>query len=76
MARRRTARPADSPRFAYDVAHAAAWDAANNQMHAAGRTAWSAEDYDYAVQVFDRLVDAKQPVRATYALEKERGKRG
>jgi hypothetical protein len=76
MARRRTARPAADPRFAYDVAHAAAWDAANKQMRAAGRTAWSEEDYDYACVMFDRLVDAKQPVRATYALEKERGKRG
>ena len=41
---------------AYEIAHAAATDAANRQMRAAGRKAWSVDDYNAAVDEFDRLL--------------------
>ncbi len=37
------------------LAKSAAADAANRQMRAAGRSRWSAADYNLAVRVFDRL---------------------
>jgi hypothetical protein len=37
------------------IARAAARDAANRQMHAAGRTAWNEDDYNLACDEFLRL---------------------
>ena len=39
----------------YDLAMAAGKDAANRQMRQAGRSVWSAVDYDLSVDTFDRL---------------------
>jgi len=38
-----------------DIAWAAATDAANASMRAAGRKVWSEEDYNSACDTFDRL---------------------
>jgi hypothetical protein len=43
------------PVMAYALAMAAARDAANRQMRAAGRTAWSEDDYELACATFERL---------------------
>lgn len=40
----------------YKIAMAAGRDAANRQMRAAGRMAWSAEDFDTAAAVVARLL--------------------
>ena len=42
-------------RMTYEIAHAASTDAANARMRKAGRTKWSAGDYNEAVRVFNRL---------------------
>lgn len=39
----------------YEIAHAVGTDAANAAMRAAGRAAWSADDYDIAVDTEYRL---------------------
>ena len=39
----------------YDLAMAAGRDAGNRSMRAAGRTKWSAEDYDAMIARVDRL---------------------
>jgi hypothetical protein len=44
-------RPAMTP----ELARAAAADAANRQMRAAGRKAWSEDDYTLACATFERL---------------------
>lgn len=44
-----------TPTMTRDLAWAAAQDAANVQMRAAGRSKWSPEDYALAVREFDRL---------------------
>lgn len=43
-------------RATYAIAMAAARDAGNRAARAAGRTAWSHEDYDEAVRTFDRIL--------------------
>jgi hypothetical protein len=43
------------PEMDRDLARAAATDAANRQMRAAGRKVWSREDYDLACEMFARL---------------------
>ena len=40
----------------YDLAMAAAKDEANRQMRSAGRKVWSSDDYNLAVQTFERLL--------------------
>lgn len=40
----------------YGIAHAAGTDAGNRSMRAAGRTAWSAEDFDAAAETMQTLV--------------------
>ena len=40
----------------YEIAKAAAWDAGNRSMRAAGRPAWSAEDYNACCAEFNRLM--------------------
>ena len=45
------------------MAHAAAMDAANRQMRSAGRTAWSADDLDLAVETFSKLYGWATPGR-------------
>jgi len=37
------------------LAYAAAWDAGNRSMRAAGRTVWSCEDFAACVEEFYRL---------------------
>lgn len=49
-----TARMTDDER--YRLAHAAGWDAGNRHASAAGRTAWTSEDYDVAAREMDRLL--------------------
>jgi hypothetical protein len=51
------------PRLEMDreLARAAATDAANRQMRAAGRKVWSREDYDLACETFARLWPEKNP---------------
>lgn len=39
----------------YDLARAIGRDAGNANMREAGRTAWSREDYDAAVAMFDQV---------------------
>jgi hypothetical protein len=43
------------PTMTYDLAMAAAKDAAERQRRADGRTTWSAEDYQLSVDTFVRL---------------------
>lgn len=43
------------PIMTRDLANAAAWDAGNHSMRAAGRTTWNADDYDAAVLEYNRL---------------------
>jgi len=40
----------------YAIAMAAGRDAANRQMHAEGRAAWSDADWDLACATFNRLM--------------------
>ena len=39
----------------YEIAHAAAWDAGNRCMRAAGRLHWNEEDYNACWVEFNRL---------------------
>lgn len=39
----------------YDIAMGAGQDAGNRSMRRAGRTAWSEDDYNVAVEEFNRL---------------------
>jgi hypothetical protein len=39
----------------YEVVHAAATDAANRHMRAAGRSTWTVDDYNAALAEFERL---------------------
>ena len=41
----------------YDLAHAAARDAANRHMREHGRTSWNQDDYNVAVAESARLLD-------------------
>lgn len=50
------------------MACAAANDAANRQMRAAGRTAWSREDFDLACDTFERLYGWGNPERTVNRL--------
>jgi len=43
-----------------EIAHAAAMDAGTRAMKAAGRTAWSREDYNAAVAEFNRLMPREE----------------
>lgn len=43
-----------------DLARAAGKDAANRQMKAAGRTAWSKDDYNLATSTYNRLMGPKK----------------
>lgn len=51
----------------YELAHAAATDAGNRHMMAAGRFCWDASDYDACMAEFNRLWpverDLKEPGR-------------
>ena len=40
----------------YDMAHAAAWDAGNESMRAAGRTKWNLDDWNAMCAEFSRLM--------------------
>lgn len=40
----------------YDMAHAAAWDAGNASMKAAGRTKWNQDDWNAMCREFSRLM--------------------
>ena len=53
-------------RFTLDrrLAWAAATDAANASMRAAGRSAWSDEDWNAAVETFDRLWPEERDLEA------------
>ncbi len=42
-----------------DIASAASMDAANRAMRKAGRVAWNADDYEVAVETFNKLWTAK-----------------
>jgi hypothetical protein len=42
--------------FREAVCRAAGWDAGNRAMREAGRTAWSADDYNAAAREYERLV--------------------
>ena len=43
-------------KMSIEIARAAAWDAGNRSMKAAGRSAWSGEDWDAACAEIDRLM--------------------
>jgi hypothetical protein len=49
------------PQMTYLIAHAAAADAADRSMRAAGRKAWSEDDYNAAVAEFERLFPLTAP---------------
>lgn len=59
-------------RMTYDLAMAAARDAANRRMEAEGRKKWNREDWNEACRVFDaacpvptfRVLEAQAAVRA------------
>ena|GEM_PF-4105729 len=55
----------------YRIANAAARDAANRQMRAAGRTSWSHKDYNLACCTLDRLFPECLPVDLAPVGEKE-----
>ena len=44
------------PKLTYNLIHAAAWDAGNRSMRDAGRDIWSVDDYNAAVDEFNRLM--------------------
>lgn len=46
----------------YKIAMAAGQDAGNRSAAAAGRKAWSADDWDAAAGVFQQVVSEPQPV--------------
>jgi len=46
-----------------ETARAAATDAGNRSMRKAGRTIWNEDDYNAAVDEFDRLWPATEDVR-------------
>jgi hypothetical protein len=46
----------DNLEYNRKIAYAAAQDKANDQMRAAGRTAWSEEDYGTACDLFAKLM--------------------
>lgn len=50
----------------YKLAHAAAWDAGNRSMRAAGRKTWSADDYAACCAEFNRLMTQISQCEATY----------
>ena len=43
------------PELTFDIIHAIAWDAANRSMREAGRNIWNVDDYNAAVEEFNRL---------------------
>lgn len=43
------------PRMSHPIAIAAAWDAATAHARKHGRKQWTAEDYNVAVETFNRL---------------------
>jgi hypothetical protein len=49
------------PRLTRDVAWAAAHDAGNRSMRHAGRTSWNEDDYNAAVEEFNRLWPYENP---------------
>jgi hypothetical protein len=49
------------PTWTYDLAVAASWDAATRSMRKAGRTAWSEDDFNLAVDTFNRLYPERIP---------------
>lgn len=57
----------------YAMAHAAARDAANRKMRAAGRTSWSRADYNEATRVFNKLYPAskRNPAAGAIAVSEE-----
>ena len=70
-----------SVRHRETVARAAATDAGNRAMRAAGRKAWSEEDYNAAVTEFNRLLPVaaimgSMTSRRKRASSRENGKRG
>jgi len=52
------ARKNSQPVMTYQLAHAAATDAANKAMRKAGRTSWNKADYNVAVRTFKKLFKA------------------
>lgn len=44
------------PKLTYNTIHALAWDAGNRSMREASRDIWSEDDYNAAVEVFNRLM--------------------
>jgi hypothetical protein len=55
VVKRKRGRPKGSIEMTYDLAMAAAQDAANRQMRKNNRSAWNEEDYNLMCDVFDRL---------------------
>lgn len=52
---------------AYDIAHAAGWDAGNESMEKAGRTTWNEEDQREAVRVFNSVIENEEKEEQSYA---------
>ncbi len=52
------------PRRTFDLAHAAAADAATRQMRAHGRQRWNEQDWDLAIDTMDRLLGNTAPQAA------------
>lgn len=53
------------------LAWAASTDAGNASMRAGGRTAWSDDDYNAAVETFDRLWPIERDIRVPATTTKE-----
>jgi hypothetical protein len=77
MSRFVKARPLETPRLTLNACIAAACDAANTRMRAAGRKEWDAIDYDLALRLFchhaSRLPEP-YPKMASEMLAEHRGK--
>lgn len=54
-----------NPKIDYALVHAHATDAGNESMRKGGRTVWSAEDFDAAVEVLNKYLPEYDPEEDT-----------
>lgn len=63
------------PVMTYELAMAAAADAANRAMRSGGREVWSQEDYNAGVREFDRLFPYRDEAQQADSFGKSNGAR-
>lgn len=50
---------ATRPVLTYELAHSIAWDETNRRMRKEGRTVWTSDDYQDAMELLDRILAPK-----------------